>query len=315
MTENEQKEIEEDEQAQEKRDNRIAWIRFALIHVLVLIPAIIGIVCLVVGNKSDNDTLAFVGMLFLEAGVPAVMVILIIVVLTWKIRGIMKLRSDTTGATGNETTVSDETNGDEAEEETPSQREREQNAIAAVNSTRGFVSRANLSEYEAQNITEGMKNAPKWGLPVGIGIFLLLVADAVIATVLAIKEIFVGTIVCVALFAGFVITALIVMSVSRARATNGDIRKAKKITGGKVKACFSVGTSTTKSGGFRHNPGSGTVRIQSVTYRVIVISDGVEYGAFSKRFYETGETVTIAVMGKKRAKIVEDGELEKSKEE
>ena len=104
------------------------------------------------------------------------------------------------------------------------------------------------------------------------------------------------------------------MSISRAKATNGDIGKAKSITEGKVKACFMIGTTTTRTGGtHRQSAGGTTVRINSVTYRVIVIADGVEYAAFSKQFYETGEMVTIAVMGKKRAKIVEGDELEKIK--
>lgn len=141
----------------------------------------------------------------------------------------------------------------------------------------------------------------------GIGIFLLLVADVVVATMLGIKGIFVGTIICAVLFAGFCITALIVMSVTRARAMNGDIRKAKKITEGKIKSCSIIGMTET---GIRHCNGK-TVRIKGVTYRVIVIADGVEYGAYSKQFYETGEDVAVAVMGKKRAKIVETTESQK----
>ncbi len=298
MSENERQEVEKDEQERDKKENRIAWVRFAVLHILVLIPIVIGVTCFIVGNRTNNNTLSFAGMLAFEIGVPAVMLILVIAVLIWKFRGIRKAESDTAPS-------------EELKEGTPPQREREQNAIDAVNSTDGFASRANLADYEVQHIAEGMKNAPKWGLPVGIGMFLLIVADVVVATVLAIKEIFVGTIICVALFAGFVITGLIVMSVSRSRAMNGDVSKAKKITEGVVKSCFMVGMAETRTA-----RGHGeTVRIQGVTYRVIVIADGEEYGTYAKQFYETGEKVTVAVMGRKRAKIVEGAEPEKAETE
>lgn len=210
----------------------------------------------------------------------------------------------------------DETQNDDAETATLSQREREQNTINAVNSSHHFESRVNMANYEMQSVMEGMRNAPKWGIVLGLTSFFLLVADLIVATVLLINHIFVGAIVCAAIFGVVIITAVITMIISRARAMNGDIRKAKKITEGKVKTCFMVGTTTMQTGGNRQQRSNGkTVRLSGVTYRVIVIVDGEEYGAFSKRFYETHEKVTIAVMGKKRAKIVEDTELEKIKPE
>ncbi len=317
MAENEVEEVEKSEQAhdepeeidkdeqereQDKKADRVAWLRFVLLHVAVLIPIVIGVTCFIVGSHTDNNTVSFVGMLAFEAGVPSVMAILIAVVLIWKFRSIKKLESDTTDTTTDTTVAIDEASDDEAKAQTMSQREREQHAIDAVNSTNRYASRANMADYEVQSIAEGMKHAPKWGLPVGLTCFFSLFALLIVATILFIKRIFVGGIICAAIVGVVLITTFIVMAVSRARATNGDISKAKKITGGKVKACFMMGTTTTRAG--------GSVRIAGVTYRVIVIADGVEYGAFSKRFYETDENVTVAVMGKKRAKIVEDFEPE-----
>ncbi|MDE6293511.1 MAG: hypothetical protein K2L88_02680 [Clostridiales bacterium] len=309
MTDNEQREPETDEQAQDKRENLLAWVRFAVLHILVLIPLATGLGCVIGGNTHGNHTIAFAGMLILSAGLPAVMIILVISVLIWKYRGIRQAESDTTDTTDNNTTPTDEARDGVAEEQTPSQSEREQKAIAAVNSTNRIASRVNLANYEMDSIAEGMKHAPKWGLPVGLTCFFSLFTLLIVATVLLINRIFIGAIVCAAIVGVVLITTFIVMAVSRAKATNGDISKAKMIIEGKVKACFMIGTTTTKSGGLPHNNG-GTVRIQSVTYRVIVIAEGIEYGAFSKQFYEKGEKVTIAVMGKKRAKIVEDAELE-----
>lgn len=207
----------------------------------------------------------------------------------------------------NEMTAVGETQ--DGEEVKSSQREREQNAINAVNDSDHFESRVNMSAYEVRHVTEGMKNAPKWGIALGLTFFFSLVADLIVATVLLVNRVFVGAIVCAAIFGVVIVTALICMIISRARAMNGDIRKAEKITEGKVKTCFMVGTTTVKSGGNSHR---SSVRIRSVTYRVIVSADGEEYGAFSNRFYETGEKVTIAVMGKNRAEIVDETEPEKS---
>ncbi|MDE5593778.1 MAG: hypothetical protein K2I75_07595 [Clostridiales bacterium] len=307
-------EIESEERARDKKDDRIAWIRFIVLHILVLIPIVIGVTCFIVGNRTDNNTLSFVGMLAFEVGVPVVMAILIAVVLTWKIRSIRKLESDTTDTTGttgttdtidatdDNTTAIDEASGDEAKQ-TISQTEHEQNMIDAVNGTNRYASRTNMANYEVESIAEGMKHAPKWGLPVGLTCFFFLFALLITATVLLINRIFIGAIICAAIVGVVLITTFIVMAVSRARATNGDIGKAKRITEGKVKACFMAGTSTMRAG--------GSVRISGVAYRVIVIADGVEYGAFSNRFYETDEKVTVAVMGKKRAKIVDDDVMEK----
>lgn len=163
-----------------------------------------------------------------------------------------------------------------------------------------------MADYEMQSVREGMKNAPKWGIVLGLTSFFLLVADLIVATVLLINHIFVGAIVCAVIFGVVIVSAVITTIISRARAMNGDISKAKKITEGKVKTCFMIGTTTMKTGGRGE-----TVRINDVTYRVIVIVDGEEYGAFSKRVYETDETVTVAVMGKRKVKIIECAEPEK----
>ena len=188
-----------------------------------------------------------------------------------------------------------------------SQREREENALNAINDSERFESRANMANYEMQHVREGMRNAPKMGIVIGITSFLLLVADLIVATVLLIKGILVGAIVCAALFGGVIIIALISTVVSRAIAMNGNISRAKKIIEGNVKTCFMSDTTTVKTDGSH----SQTVRVTGVTYRVVVIADGKEYGAFSRQFYETDEKVTIAVMGKKRAKIVDKTELDK----
>ena len=313
----------------------IGMKKFARWTLLCFIPIVGGIVCFIVGNTLPNSTVTYAGMLSLIAGLPAMMIIFLIVGLILMSLG--KLSGDKSDAEKSENaeqtepadgeapngvenvaddnaTAADEASGVETKEEAGSQKEREREMVSAVNRTSGFESRVKLGESEAAHVAEGMKNAPKWGIALGLTFFFLLVADVVVATVLAINRIFVGTIICAALFAVVIITLLIVMSVRRARATNGDISKAKKITEGIVKTCYMVGTATTRSGGMRHSPNSGTVRLHSVTYRVLVIADGTEYEAFTNQFYENDEKVKIAVMGKKHAKIIDDARPEEPSE-
>ena len=294
---------------EEKRKDRRGWLRLILITAAVLIPLAAGLACLIGGTNHNNPTVAFVGKILLEAVVPGVMFILVISILMWKYVICPRRKTDTK-ATMDETTEANEADEPTPNEQIPSQREREQNMLNAINGTRGFASRAKLAEYESDHVAEGMKHAPKWGIILGLTCFFSLFALLIVATILLIKRIFVGAIVCAAIVGVVLITTLIVMIVSRAKATNGDISKAKKITEGKVKACFMVGMAETRTP-FGHGE---TVRVQGVTYQVIVIADDKEYRAFSKQFYETDETVTIAVMSKYRAKIVEKAEPEKTDE-
>ena len=265
--------------------------KFARLTLLCFIPVGVGVVCFIVGNSIGNSTVTYVGMLSLIAVLPAMMLVFLIIGLILGSMG--KLSGKTDKA-----------------DETLSQKEQEQNMIDAVNSTSRFESRVNMAEYEMQHVAEGMKHAPKWGIALGLTFFFSLVALLIAATVLLIKGVFIGAIVCAGLFGGTLITTFIAMTISRAIAKNGDISKAKKITEGKVKTCYMVGTATTRTGGNRYRITNGeTVRINSVTYRVLIDADGEEYAAISNDFYETDEIVTIAVMGKKHAKILNQTEL------
>lgn len=315
--------------------------KFARYTFLCLIPIVTGVVCFIVGNTIGNSTVTYVGMLALVAGLPAFMVIFLIVGLilmsTGKLGNGGKSDSDTTNNASNNddsgrrayepeqrenavpsdvTSTADETCDGEAENKILLQKEFEQKELNAVNGSSRFESRVHMADYEMRNVAEGMKNAPKWGIAVGVKFFFLLVADLITATVLLIKQIFIGAIVCAALLGIVIITAIIVMSLSRAKAMRGDISKAKKIIEGKVKSCFMIGASTMQTGGNRYQSNNGkTIRIKGITYKVIVIADGEEYGILSKQFYGTDEKVAIAVFGKKRAIITDNAYLDKIKSE
>ncbi|MDE5756786.1 MAG: hypothetical protein K2I23_06830 [Clostridia bacterium] len=140
------------------------------------------------------------------------------------------------------------------------------------------------------------ENSQKLGFVIGIGGFFLLVADLITATVLLINGIYVGAIVCAAIFVGLLATAFIAAAIDHAKVTKDDIRYAKKITEGEVIRCIMTSMSAAKSTG---------------QYMVEVSADGAEYVASSAQSYEAGEKILVGVMSKKRAIIVDESDLEK----
>lgn len=259
---------------------------------LILIPLIVGLVLVMTGNG--------IGVYVLAIGIPGVMIVLVIVGLIMMMKG--KLFNKKQSADGLN-------QGEGTEKEEGVAKAEEQAAIKGINSTRYFVNRYKLAEYEARNIIKGTENASKKGMAAGIIFFVLLVADFALAVVFAIKQIWAGTIVCAALFVVSIVTVLIASAVRQSKSMRADISKAEKIVDGIVKSCVMSSTVTTKAV-MRNRVTAPTVRVNSVIYRVIVSADGGEYEAFSNRFYETDEKAVIAVLGKKSAKILDETEIE-----
>ena len=123
--------------------------------------------------------------------------------------------------------------------------------------------------------------------------FFLLVADLIAATVFLVKGIYVGAIVCAALFVGGILAGIIVAIIDHKMTMRNDIRTAKKITEGKVLRCITSSMTT---------------------YDVTISADGAEYVVSSKQSYEPDETVKVAIMNKKRTIIVTEKDLEKLNE-
>ncbi|MDE5549497.1 MAG: hypothetical protein K2J13_04520, partial [Clostridia bacterium] len=74
---------------------------------------------------------------------------------------------------------------------------------------------------------------------------------------------------------------------------------------GEVKSC-NLSSSTSVGSGHKPYP---TSRIIKVVYMVKITAGGVDYTAYSKTFYETGDKVVIAVLSGHSAAIVEEDEI------
>ena len=126
--------------------------------------------------------------------------------------------------------------------------------------------------------------------------FFLLFGDLIAATVLLITGHKIGGIVCAALFASILISVVAVTLIRAEWSLRYDIRKAKRITEGKVERCIMSSMTATKS--------------NDSLYSVTVSIDGNEYTLSSKDSYESDDTVMVAIFNKKRARIVNEKELE-----
>ena len=154
----------------------------------------------------------------------------------------------------------------ESETQTPSQSESKQNALI-----------------------KETKTPPNIILILCISAFFLLFGDLIAATALLITGHKIGAIVCAALFAGILITVVTTSIISAEWALRNDIRKAKKITEGKV---------------------IRSVMANMSEFSVEVSVDNKEYTLSSNESYETDDTVKVAIFSGKRARIVDEKELE-----
>ena len=145
------------------------------------------------------------------------------------------------------------------------------------------------SESKQNTLIKEQKTPPNIIPILCIAAFFLLFGDLIAATVLLITGHKIGAIVCAALFAGILISVVTVTLISAEWSLRNDIRKAKKITEGKVTRC---------------------IMANMAEYSVDVSVDGKEYTVSSKDSYEADETVMVAIFSKKRARITNDKELE-----
>lgn len=244
---------------------------------LILIPIIVGLALVLSGNNA--------GSLVLAIGIPGTFLALL---LLWfilpdskKEKGIYHDElSEQDQIASRNIKESKYTQSNNVEQ---SKKGKEQLALNEIN--------------EARNVAEAMKHASPKGIAIGLIFFFLLVLDAILGTVFVIKHIFVGGIICAVAFAVAVITIL-----TTALIREKKYKQSKKIVVGQVKSCFMSSMGSMKSG--------STGRVAQVVYTVIITSDGVDYTASSKLFYKSGDSVVIAIMSRKSAKIVDINNLE-----
>lgn len=298
--------------------------KLKLMSLIILVPIISGVAMLVTGGRLGYPALEHVGWLMLSVGVPITMLALVVVGLVLLMTGKLDLSDDRAKATATQSDEEDEDeetdNGDDGEEDDGEQSdkidapksgaEREYEQIAAINSSRGYENKMREAEYMSRHAAENYKNAPKKSKVLGWLFFGFLMTDFLLIIVFAAFRVLIGAAICFCLFGGTILISLAVNVITqklsmRKHLTDEEIDSA---IDGEVQSCTM--SSSTSTGGRRYT------RITSVVYRVTVKANDREYTAYSKKFYDKGDTVKLVTRGNKRlATIVDPDELEEYDEE
>lgn len=268
--------------------------KLRMLAMLVFIPIICGFVMLFAGD----ETVSRIGIRFLTIGVPVVMFLLVVVGLILIITG--KIDLSDYRKNGSDTTAS-ETPSDA---EPLSDADREKYEINRVNSSYNRQSQLRQGEYIANHAANNYQNAtPKQKLA-GWLFFGFLMTDFALILVFTFLGIFTGTYICFGLFGGTILISFIVVKVKEKISLSSSKRKVREVLDGEVKFC-TLSSSTSVGGSSRRS----TTRITGVTYRVTLESDGNEYVAYSRQFYNKGDSVRFGVLGKHSATIIDDEDL------
>lgn len=270
---------------------------------IVLIPIILGVGLTVIGGAVQNALISKIGGMILSIGIPVTMFVLVVVGLILMITG--KLEDSSNDS------YSDNEEVREADNNEVSEGEREFEEIQDINSSYGYESQIKQGEYMMRHTAGVYKNSTPKEKIFGWLFFAFLIIDFALAFVFLTKKIIIGFIVCFCIFAA---TILICLVVTKARERSSikakvDITKDKLLCG-EVKACL-MSSSTSVGGAHSHS----TTRITGVTYRVVVEAEGNTYTGYSHRFYETGDPVVFAVIGKNRISILDNDKFMKETEE
>lgn len=148
---------------------------------------------------------------------------------------------------------------------------------------------ANMTTQSQNTTANGGKTYPKIVPILCIAAFFMLFGVLIAATALLITGHKIGAIVCAAIFATVLLSVVFGTIIRTEWSLRNDIRKAKNITEGKVTRC---------------------VMSNMTEYSVEVNANGKVYTVSSKDSYETDDEVMIAIFSKKRARIVNEKELE-----
>jgi len=270
--------------------------KFAKFALLILIPVTVGIILIVTGVATENDNLFYAGMLVSVIGVPVVMIPLVVTGIVLVITGKMDLY-------GNK--VKDDDISDDKKPKRTAKAEKpkrtaknERKEIDEINSSSGYRNRYKKAEYEANHAALNYENADKGDKIKGWLFFGFLVADFVLILVFAFLGITLGAIICFCLFVGSLLIGFIVSKILEKTSQSEEYDPLKhEIKTGVVQT--SVLSSSTSMGG------KWKQRIKKVTYRVIIEVGNKTYNAYSKNFYEDGESVEVILRrdGKGNARI------------
>lgn len=250
--------------------------KLAKLSFIILIPIVLGGILTAAGFFTADETVSVIGFWVLAAGIPAVMVVLITVGLVLIITGRLNL--------------DDSKKGDKSSQ--PERKKRkatdEESDIRKVNSSYGYKSKYESAKYQANHISKIYKLSDLGDRIKGWLFFSFLIIDFVLILVFAFLGITLGAIICFCLFTGTILICFLVktilekISISRKHKPSKYFSKTGKVMATVLSSMTSTGTKYTE-------------RINSVTYRVIIKVDGKTYNAYSKNFYEEGETVEVLI--------------------
>ncbi|MDE6758521.1 MAG: hypothetical protein K2J89_04480 [Clostridia bacterium] len=281
--------------------------KFMAFVYLIPVIFIIGLILIFVGSSNEGSQLAFVGTLILTVIMPIFMVILVGVGLASIITGKAKIENGK--LVDNKEDVNDKNND---EDENTQKREEEYSNIKDINSSYGYENREREARYISQHSANIYKNSTLKEKVFGWLFLGFLLGSVILAFIFAFLNMVVGMIVCFALFGGTILITLIVKTIAEKVSMSSKIytrSKTREIINGEVKNCFLSSTRAVGFGGGRDSRHSTTSRITKVVYRVTITANGSDYNAYSETFYEKGDSVVIAVIGKRQAKIVSEAEL------
>lgn len=272
---------------------------------LVFVPIITGIVMFIVGNSTGDFEITKKGLLVLAIGTPAIITLLVIIGLILMVTGkLIKPEQPKQNHDEAKDNISEQDGDSQTAVEQQTQSELEQARLDDINSSYGYSSREKLAEYEMQQIVNaGKLYTAKQKAPVILFIVFLFV-DFALTPTFAVLGIFVGAIICAALFVGSVLTAFIVKMVlaKRSMRAGKDDDKNREVLEGTVKGCVMSSMTTAKYGQI------ATARVNSVVYAVVITAGEEQYTAYSEKVYETGESVKFYKLGKRLASILEPDE-------
>ena len=264
------------------------------IALIGFVPLILGFVLLITGGVVNNDTLVYAGSMILSIGFPVTLFILVVVGIILAITG--KLSDNQNGSEADVTGALEEQNEDGETEAV-----KEQRALEDINSAYGYASQYKMGEYEIDHTAKIYRNSNFKEKVFSWILFGFLMTAFGLAFVSILMNQMIPFFICGGVFAGTILICLIVKTVMEKTSQSSKVNPKKYVyKTATVKACLLSSMSST---GGTHN---STVRVGSVTYRILLDIDGKRYNAYSKKVYETGERIEVAVKknGKGVAKIV-----------
>lgn len=264
----------------------MAMKKFSKLAFIVFIPIVLGVGLMIAGNYFRNDAVSKAGSMVLSIGIPLTMVVLVGV-------GLVMIFRD--GRSSNVTPLPDDTaaNGGETLQNGAAQSpdEIEKEKIADINSSYGYESQRKYNKYRMDHSAEAYRLSDKKSRVKGLVLMVFLLTCFALIIVFSFFKLYIGAIVCGGLFAGTIIIFIIVAKITERRAMRSNVNLDKyDCKTGCVRGCTISSSSSTDGDVTR-----STVRVTSVTYRVVVTVDGKDYNTYSKRYYGAGEKLAVYV--------------------